>query len=149
MQNPNLPFGCLDCARRYGDANALAQHRMVVHGAPLPERPFACTHCARRFATEDGLETHARMKHPGQRVEAQMRQLPDGYLGCPYCEARFSTQHQVYQHARAKHPTRAYAHLRPSRDTDDDPSLAEIAIEAEWKHAAGLPLDALEESLLP
>lgn len=90
-------------------------------------------------------------------------------LTCPYCQRSFIDADARYHHARVKHkgsPTkeimpdnvkiREKAHARNQRadakrlrERDDEPSLAEIAIEATWKHAAGISLDPFEESLLP
>lgn len=62
---------------------------------------------------------------------------------CPHCQRQFGDENALSSHAKAKHRIR-----RPRPEPDDEPSLAEIAIEASWKHAAGLPLDPLEESML-
>ena len=70
-------------------------------------------------------------------------------IPCPYCNRHFVDASAVYQHARVMHQREKTAHLNPARRSDDEESLADIAIEAEQKRAAGPPLDALERNLLP
>jgi hypothetical protein len=88
-------------------------------------------------------------------------------LKCPYCSKSFRDADARYNHARVKHKglslkaifpehikLREKAHateqrLRAKAERDREPSLADIAVEATWKRAAGLPLDELEWSLLP
>lgn len=93
--------------------------------------------------------------------------MSDDRLPCPYCQRSFSDADARYNHARVKHkgwPLKAIfpeniklreqaraqeQRLQARRERDREPSLADIAIEATWKRDAGLPLDVLEESLLP
>lgn len=64
-------------------------------------------------------------------------------FACPHCQRQFGDENALSSHAKAKH------RIKPARrQRDDEPSLAEIAIEASCKHAAGLALDPLEESML-
>ena len=66
-----------------------------------------------------------------------MRTIP-----CPHCARLFADASAPANHAKRKHRVRPE---RPRRDEDE--SLWEIAVEAEIKHAAGEPLDALERSM--
>ena len=63
---------------------------------------------------------------------------------CPYCPRSFADQSAVYQHARVKHRREKIAHLKPARKSDDEESMADIAVEAEQKRSAGEPLDVME-----
>lgn len=68
---------------------------------------------------------------------------------CPLCPKMFGDENALWQHARTTHRDKDVAHLRPARKRDDDePSLAEIAVEAHVKRLMGEPLDPLEESLI-
>lgn len=63
---------------------------------------------------------------------------------CPRCSRRFGDDTALHQHVRVKHGGPRF----PSRQRDDDESLADIAVEASIKRASGQKLDPLEESLL-
>lgn len=63
-------------------------------------------------------------------------------IPCPHCARLFGDAAALAKHAKAKHRVKPD---RPRRD--DDESLWEIAVEAEIKHAAGEPLDAIERSV--
>ena len=93
--------------------------------------------------------------------------MSDERFPCPHCgKTRFRDGEARYQHVLAVHPgkpTKGILPLRVREERDrnsalqkerrrrysDDDSLADIAISAQWKHAAGLPLDLWEESMLP
>lgn len=65
---------------------------------------------------------------------------------CPRCPKGFATYNDMRNHANGRHKLKIPV-KRP--DDWDEPSLADIAIEATIKKATGEPLDPLEESLLP
>ena len=94
---------------------------------PTTALNLTCPYCARSFADADGRYNHARVKHKGMPLKAI---FPD------------NVKLQMRAHAKEQ---RRLAKV----ERDREPSLADIAIEATWKRAAGLPLDVLEESLLP
>jgi len=63
---------------------------------------------------------------------------------CPKCGKRLADFNGVRQHLYHKHKIKT-----PKPKRDDDPSLAEIAIEATIKANSGEPLSDLEKSLIP
>lgn len=64
---------------------------------------------------------------------------------CLICNRQFGDENALQQHAKRKHKQ---PRATRARDEEEE-SLAGIAVEATWKRAAGLPLDPLEESLVP
>lgn len=74
---------------------------------------------------------------------------------CPYCHRNnFGDENARYQHAKAAHrgkPLEAIlpASIKAKHEADAEPSFASIAVEASLKRAMGMPLNPIEESLLP
>lgn len=73
-------------------------------------------------------------------------------IECLECKRSFLDANALYNHAKRKHKgSLLFKDLKTQKFTrrdDDEPSLAQIAVEAEIKRASGLELDPLEESLL-
>lgn len=62
---------------------------------------------------------------------------------CTICPKRFSTWSGVYSHAKAKHPKHDLSALKKlafSPDSDE-PSMAELVIEAQLARAMGDPVE--------
>lgn len=78
-------------------------------------------------------------------------------IPCPYCARTFGTENDLRQHIlyrgrkRADHAAGRNLLRRAPRPAheDDEPSMAEMAIEATIKRDSGEPLTDLERSLLP
>lgn len=63
---------------------------------------------------------------------------------CPMCERAFKLPLDLANHMRRKH------RIKPKKlRVDNEPSLADDAIEAQAKRAAGLPLTDYEKALAP
>jgi len=60
-------------------------------------------------------------------------------IPCPHCNARFAAPADLYQHAKAKHGRRAAQKLKPNRD--NEPSMADLVIDAQIARAAGEPVE--------
>lgn len=63
-------------------------------------------------------------------------------IPCPHCARMFGDAAALASHSKRKHRVKPE---RPPRIDGD--SLWEIAVDAQTKHAAGEPLDALERSM--
>jgi hypothetical protein len=83
---------------------------------------------------------------------------------CPFCgKTRFRDERARYDHARAAHPGEPLRDILPAKEradreahriamknrVDDEPSLAEIAIDASIRRAMGQRIEDWEASLLP
>lgn len=66
---------------------------------------------------------------------------------CPYCTKRLADANGLYSHVKKKHPNKKRAHLRPKRD--EEPSMADLMIEAQINRAAGVKNDDWIEDMLP
>ncbi len=60
-------------------------------------------------------------------------------FACPHCPKSFADAGDLYQHAKAKHGRKAAQKLRPI--DDDEPSYAEMVIDAQIRRAAGEPVE--------
>ena len=64
---------------------------------------------------------------------------------CPYCPRRFADENGLWMHSKAKH--RGKKNPRPARD--DEPSMAELFIEAQIARDCGEPVDEWLLNMLP
>lgn len=70
---------------------------------------------------------------------------------CPKCGKPFATRRGAESHIKDVHGEGVCSprkRKRPTPPPDCEPSLADIAVEAELKRLMGEPLDPLEESLI-
>lgn len=66
---------------------------------------------------------------------------------CPYCPKKLAGADGVYSHVKAKHPNKKSAHLRPKRD--EEPSMADLFIEAQINRSMGIKNEDWIEDMLP
>ncbi len=66
---------------------------------------------------------------------------------CPYCPKAFKTLDARYCHAKTKHKGKKIKHLRPVRD--DEPSIADLMMEAQLNRSMGIKNDDWLEDMLP
>lgn len=59
-------------------------------------------------------------------------------IKCAYCNKRFEAENSRYQHTKKKHPNRK--NPKPTCD-DDEPSMADLVIEARLAAACGDPVE--------
>lgn len=68
---------------------------------------------------------------------------------CPYCTKKFADAWGVYAHAKVKHKGKKLAHLKPNKKEDDEPSMADLMIDAQLNRAMGIRNDDWLEDMLP
>lgn len=60
-------------------------------------------------------------------------------IKCDYCAKAFKTENDRRQHAQRKHPGRKKPKPRP--ETEDEPSMADLVVEARIAAACGDPVE--------
>lgn len=68
-------------------------------------------------------------------------------IQCPYCTKKLAGHDGVYSHVKTKHPNKKPAHLRPKRD--EEPSMADLFIDAQINRSMGITNDDWIEDMLP
>lgn len=66
--------------------------------------------------------------------------MPNKPMSCALCTRTFADKHSLFQHTMAKHGRKAAKPLRPVRE-DDEPSMADLVIEAHLARAMGDPVE--------
>lgn len=61
LLQPDLPFSCHICAKRFASAASLTYHKKRHDG----DRPFACEICGKTYPIPSELRKHVRRVHGG------------------------------------------------------------------------------------
>nr|XP_046181975.1 uncharacterized protein LOC124012424 isoform X1 [Oncorhynchus gorbuscha] len=94
--DPDKPYACPTCGKRFAEVNYVKKHQRVHTGV----KPFSCTQCHMRFAQAGDLRRHQRV-HTGEKP-----------YSCTQCEKRFSRQYQLNVHLKVHMGEKRFVRLR-------------------------------------
>ncbi|XP_031692410.1 zinc finger protein 510-like isoform X3 [Oncorhynchus kisutch] len=98
--DPDKPYACPTCGKRFAEVNYVKKHQRVHTGV----KPFSCTQCHMRFAQAGDLRRHQRV-HTGEKP-----------YSCPQCEKRFSRQYQLNVHLKVHMGEKQFVRLHALRE---------------------------------